>query len=118
MGVQFYTPHITMKYFPILLLISFSSMVLGEILVTDRRGVTHELKDGCPENAESNQLEEYLLCAATEVLNTQCKTEHLGDGGKDTFPVATDLCSALCWGEDTNTVTDCPNSGARRGLGK
>ena len=47
------------------------------------------------------------------IIQTQCKTEHLEDGGKDTFPVATDLCSALCWGEDTNTVTDCPNSGAR-----
>merc|ERR1712025_778331 len=100
---------ITMKYFPILLLLSASSVVLG---------TNHQLKDGCPENADRNQLADYLDCAATEPLHTQCVTKLLSSGAHNIVPVATDRCSAICWGEDVNTLVDCPHTGARLGSGQ
>merc|ERR1712062_299270 len=100
---------IIMKYFPVLLLLSASSLVLG---------TEHHLKDGCPENADRNQLADYLECAATEALHTQCVTKRLSSGAHNIVPVATDRCSAICWGEDVNTLEDCPDAGARLGSGQ
>ena len=34
-------------------------------------------------------------------------------GDKLTVPVFTDICSAVCWGENVATIHDCPYNGRR-----
>ena len=46
-------------------------------------------------------------------LQTQCVTDRLQTGDKLTVPVFTDLCSAVCWGEQVNRIHDCPYNGRR-----
>merc|ERR1712062_367222 len=101
-----------MKYLPALLLLAFSSVVLSEFAqVKYLGGITFLLKDGCPEN--STQRAVYQQCAATEVLHTQCVTDRLKTGDKLTVPVYTDICSAVCWGENIGKIHDCPFNGKR-----
>ena len=46
-------------------------------------------------------------------LQTQCVTDRLLTGDKLTVPVFTDLCSAICWGENVSNIHDCPFNGKR-----
>ena len=40
-------------------------------------------------------------------------TDRLLTGDKLTVPVFTDLCSAICWGENIANIHDCPFNGRR-----
>ena len=40
-------------------------------------------------------------------------TDRLKTGDKLTVPVFTDICSAICWGENIGTIHDCPHNGKR-----
>merc|ERR1719394_1864887 len=76
-------------------------------------GITFLLKDRCPDNADNARIERYEQCAANEILHTQCVTDSLKTGDKLTVPVFTDICSAVCWGENVATIHDCPYNGRR-----
>ena len=40
-------------------------------------------------------------------------TDRLLTGDKLTVPVFTDICSAVCWGENVANIHDCPYNGRR-----
>merc|ERR1719391_1071465 len=76
-------------------------------------GITFLLKDRCPESAVQADQDQYQQCAANEILHTQCVTDRLKTGDKLTVPVYTDICSAICWGENIGKIHDCPYNGRR-----
>merc|ERR1712227_188552 len=96
--------YLMMKYLTVAVLISLSGIGLADIAqVKYLGGITFLLKDRCPDNAESSRVERYEQCAANEILHTQCVTDSLKTGDKLTVPVFTDICSAVCWGENVQT---------------
>eukprot|EP00091_Calanus_sinicus_P022181 TRINITY_DN6908_c0_g1_i1.p1 TRINITY_DN6908_c0_g1~~TRINITY_DN6908_c0_g1_i1.p1 ORF type:complete len:129 (+),score=16.17 TRINITY_DN6908_c0_g1_i1:347-733(+) len=76
-------------------------------------GITFLLKDRCPEYASDFEIDNYKQCAENEILHTQCTTDRLLTGDKLTVPLFTDICSAVCWGEDVKKIHDCPYNGRR-----
>eukprot|EP00092_Neocalanus_flemingeri_P003836 GFUD01004132.1.p1 GENE.GFUD01004132.1~~GFUD01004132.1.p1 ORF type:complete len:129 (-),score=29.08 GFUD01004132.1:102-488(-) len=76
-------------------------------------GITFLLKDRCPEYASDFEISNYKQCAENEILVTQCTTDRLLTGDKLTVPLFTDICSAVCWGENVKKIHDCPFNGRR-----
>merc|ERR1712153_90427 len=93
---------------------SLVCMVSSEIAqVKYLGGITFLLKDRCPEYASDFEISNYKQCVQNEILFTQCTTDRLLTGDRLTVPVFTDICSAVCWGDDVKKIHDCPYNGRR-----